>query len=133
MRTRSTTFVLAVCLAFSLSACTKANNSAASTTSATTPTTSTVPVANETVQISVTVGVDSASDRVEQVPLGSSVEITLRNPDAADNYHLHGYDIETGEVGADETATITFTADTAGTFEIESHETEQVLVVIEVV
>lgn len=100
--------------------------------------TSTVATADATtttvspVRIKVTVGEDSGPNRVEAVALGASVEITFINPDAADNFHLHGYDIETGEVEAGTPAVMSFTADTAGEFEIESHVTEQVLAVIQV-
>jgi hypothetical protein len=76
------------------------------------------------VEISVTVGTDSATDRVEEVPLGSQVNITLSNPNADDEFHLHEYDLTT--------AVISFTADKAGDFDLESHVTDEVLVVISV-
>jgi len=97
--------------------------------SATTDSTST---SNSVVELSVTVGVDSATDRVEQIPLGSTVRVQITNPDAADEFHLHGYDIESGEVAAGETATIEFEAITAGSFEIESHVTDQVLLALQI-
>lgn len=87
---------------------------------------------NSVVELSVIVGVDSAADRVEQIPLGSTVRVQITNPDAADQFHLHGYDIESGEVSAGETAIIEFEATTAGSFEIESHVTEQVLLVLQI-
>ena len=83
------------------------------------------------VQIDVLVGTDSSPDRVEHVKLGESVTLNITNPAAADSYHVHGYDYEQ-DVAKGVTATINFTADTAGTFEVESHITEDVLVVIEV-
>lgn len=86
----------------------------------------------ENVTISVTVGVDSAADRIEQVALGSQVTLTLTNPNEDDEFHLHGYDLSPSETPKGETATITFTADKAGEFEVESHHTEDVLVVINV-
>lgn len=82
--------------------------------------------------ISVVVGENSAPDRIESVPLGASVEITFLNPDSHDEFHVHGYDLSTGTVEAGETATISFTADKAGTFEIESHETDDVVMILEV-
>ncbi|MEO8364481.1 MAG: hypothetical protein ABI570_08890 [Ilumatobacteraceae bacterium] len=87
---------------------------------------------NSVVEFSVVVGVDSAADRVEQIPLGSTVRVQITNFDAADEFHLHGYDIESGEVAVGETATIEFEAITAGSFEIESHVTEQVLLVLQI-
>lgn len=94
--------------------------------------TSTTEPTDDTVRITVTVGVDSGPGRTETVPLGSSVEITLVNPGAEDNFHLHGYDIETGDVPSGTPASISFVASEAGSFEIESHLTEEVYVVIDV-
>ena len=96
-----------------------------------TTTDSTVSVP-ENVTIAVTVGVDSGPERVEQVALGSQVTLTLTNPNEDDEFHLHGYDLSPGETPKGETATITFTADKAGEFEVESHHTEDVLVIINV-
>ena len=81
--------------------------------------------------IEVTVGTDSGEERIEQVPLGSYVTLTITDPAADQTYHLHGYDLEQ-EVAAGQPASFSFTADEAGTFEVESHETEEVLVVLEV-
>jgi hypothetical protein len=83
------------------------------------------------VQIDVVVGLDSGPDRVELVKVGSDVQINITNPDAADEFHIHGIELEQS-VDAGVTATFNFVADTAGTFEVESHVTEDVLVVIEV-
>jgi len=82
------------------------------------------------VVIEVTVGVDDDPGRVERIALGSSVTLEITNPYEYDEFHLHGYDLSTGDTEADETATITFTADVAGTFEVESHVTDEVLVTL---
>jgi hypothetical protein len=84
------------------------------------------------IEISVTVGTDSAADRVVEVPLGSQVNITLTNPNADDEFHLHDYDLTAGKTPKGEAAVISFTADKAGLFDLESHVTEEVLVVISV-
>jgi hypothetical protein len=84
------------------------------------------------IEISVTVGTDSAIDRVEEVPLGSQVNITLMNPNADDEFHLHDYDLSTGETPKGEAAVISFTADKAGLFDLESHVTDEVLVIISI-
>lgn len=85
------------------------------------------------VEISVTVGVDSGPDRIVQIPLGASVRVRLMNPDAADQYHLHGYEIESAsDVPAGATVIIEFEATKSGSFEIESHISEQVLAILEV-
>ena len=83
-------------------------------------------------EISVTVGTDSATDRVEEVPLGSQVNITLTNPNADDEFHLHEYDLLTGDTPKGESAVISFTADKAGLFDLESHVTDEVLVIISI-
>ncbi len=83
-------------------------------------------------EISVTVGTDSAVDRVEEVPLGSQVNITLTNPNADDEFHLHEYDLSTGDTPKGEAAVISFTADKAGLFDLESHVTDEVLVIISI-
>ena len=84
------------------------------------------------IEISVTVGTDSATNRVEEVPLGSQVNITLTNPNADDEFHLHEYDLSTGDTPKGETAVISFTADIAGLFDLESHVTDEVLVIISI-
>ena len=83
-------------------------------------------------EISVTVGTDSAADRVEEVALGSQVNITLTNPNADDEFHLHEYDLSTGDSAKGESAVISFTADKAGLFDLESHVTDEVLVIISI-
>jgi hypothetical protein len=84
------------------------------------------------IEISVIVGTDSATDRVEEVPLGSQVNITLTNPNADDEFHLHEYDLSTGDTPKGESAVISFTADKAGLFDLESHVTDEVLVIISI-
>lgn len=92
------------------------------------PDTSDAPVV-----ISVTIGIDDAEDRVENVPLGATVTLMITNPDEADEFHVHGYELGEGiEMPAGQTETFTFTADQAGDFEVESHETGTVLVVLRV-
>lgn len=86
----------------------------------------------ELIEVTVTVGVDSGVDRVVQVPLGASVRVTLTNPGTADEFHLHGYDIDSGEIAAGQAAVFEFDATQAGSFEIESHSSEQVLVVLQI-
>lgn len=81
------------------------------------------------VQIDIVVGRDSGPDRVEQIALGSDVTVNITNPEAADEFHLHGIELERS-VGAGVMATFNFTANTAGSFELESHVTGGVLVVL---
>lgn len=81
------------------------------------------------VQIDVVVGVDSGPDRIELVRVGADVTLNITNRDAADEYHIHGIELERA-VDAGVMATFNFVADTAGTYEVESHRTENLLVVI---
>lgn len=101
----------------------------------TVPETTVVPdttVADPVARISVTVGVDSSADRVEEVALDQEVAVTVVNPDADDEFHLHGYDLGGGTTTKGEAKTFTFTATEAGEFELESHVTGDVLVVVKV-
>ena len=86
--------------------------------------------ASTVVRIDVTVGIDDDPGRIEKVALGSDVQITLENPDEPDEFHLHGYDLDTGELEPGEPADISFTANTAGEFVVESHETGDVLMTL---
>jgi hypothetical protein len=105
------------------------------TATPTTPTTTTgTPIASTstgTNQFIVTVGTDSGPNRREKVTKGTLVTISISNPNAADEFHLHGYDLEL-KAGRGEPATFSFTASEIGTFEIESHATKGVLFVLEV-
>ena len=120
-------------LVLSLGAC-SSNDSAADTTipSAATPTNPTDSKMAAPTEVSVIVGTDSSPDRIEEVALGANVQVTLSNPQADDEFHLHGYDLSPGETKMGEASIISFTADKAGDFEIESHVTEDVLVSIRV-
>jgi hypothetical protein len=120
-------------LVVSLGACSN-NDSATDTTmpSAATPTNPTDSKMAAPTEVSVIVGTDSSPDRIEEVALGANVQVTLSNPQADDEFHLHGYDLSPGETKMGEASIISFTADKAGDFEIESHVTEDVLVIIRV-
>jgi hypothetical protein len=82
------------------------------------------------VTINVTVGTDSGAGRRENVALGAPVTVELVNPGSDDEFHLHGYDLSTGETPRGVTSSISFTADKAGEFELESHVAGDVLVVL---
>ena len=82
------------------------------------------------VQIDVVVGVDSDQGRIERVTVGAEITLNITNPNADDEFHVHGVDIEQAAT-AGQMATINFTIYSAGTYEVESHITEDVLVVIE--
>ncbi len=82
------------------------------------------------VQIDVVVGRDSSPDRIERVTVGADITLNITNPNAADEFHVHGIDIEQVAT-AGQMATLNFTIDQPGTYEVESHITEDVLVTIE--
>ena len=113
-----------------------ASTSSAETTASTPDTSgadSTVTTdASNVAKILVTVGVDSGPDRVENVKLNQEVELTLVNPKADDEFHVHGYDLGGGTTKAGDEKTFAFVATEAGDFEVESHVSETVLVVIHV-
>ena len=67
--------------------------------------------------------------RVE-VPLGSAVVLRVGS-DVADEIHVHGYELEQ-DVAAGGTTTFEFTADQSGLFEVETHETELLLLQLQV-
>jgi plastocyanin len=65
-----------------------------------------------------------------KVAVGSSVRI-LVSSDVDDEVHVHGYDIER-EISAGQSATIEFTADQTGVFEVETHESDLLLLQLQV-
>lgn len=77
---------------------------------------------DETVEISVVIGQTSGSAVAYQATLGSKVQIKLLNPDADDEFHLHGYDLLATATAGQEVM-IDFTADQLGSFDLESHKT----------
>lgn len=89
-------------------------------------------IGDGSVTIDVVVGENSGPDRVEEVALGSQVTLNFTNPEAEDEYHVHGYDLGGGTTKKGDTKTFTFTADKAGDYEVESHLTETVLMVLRV-
>ena len=89
--------------------------------------------ASAPVVISVVVGTDSSPDRVEKIPLGAQVTLTLTDPNSDEEYHVHGYELGDGvEMTKGQPEVFEFVADKAGDFEVESHTTETVLVILRV-
>ena len=84
--------------------------------------------------IDVTVGVDSSADRTETAKVGQPVTLNITDPDKENEFHVHVVDLGDGErVPAGTTKTFKFTPTEAGDIEVESHDTEEVLLVIDVV
>ncbi len=92
-----------------------------SSTTLTSPTTTSVTpttVADDSVEILVTVaGGQLTSERRAEVKLGDNVRIVIRS-DTADELHLHGYDL-TVDVAAGQDAELAFVAEIPGIFEVE--------------
>jgi len=99
-------------------------------TVATVDSVTTTSVDDGIVRISVTVGVDAGPDRIEEVSVGDAVELLLVNPEEDDEFHVHGFDLGGDETPAGEEKVFAFTVTEAGDFEVESHVTGEVLVVI---
>lgn len=121
--------LLAACAALLVLAGCATSQTAATTTSAADTTTTVAP---EPLDVDVIVGENSGDERIEVVTLGDDVRITLVNPTQEDEYHLHGYDIVSKKMAPGAPATLSFTANVAGRFELESHVTNDVLVVLEI-
>ncbi|MBB4932286.1 plastocyanin [Lipingzhangella halophila] len=81
--------------------------------------------ADVTAEISVQDGTVSPEPGRVEVEQGQSVRLTV-DSDSSDTVHLHGYDIEE-PVTPDEPATLSFTADQSGLFELETHESHTLL------
>ena len=86
----------------------------------------------DVVEISLIVGENTGPDMKQTVPLGASVRITVTNPNGADEIHVHGYDISTGEMAKGQEAVIEFVASNAGTFDLESHVSEEIVLILTV-
>ena len=118
---------------------TSASSAAGATSAPIIPaTTTTVPgatlpePAEGPVQFDVVVGVDSGPDRVEYIRAGADVTLNITNPGADDEFHVHGIDLEQS-AKAGVMATFTFVVDTPGEYEVESHVTGDVLIILQVV
>ena len=123
-------FALAAVAVFALSAC----GGASTTDSTSVPTTVSSSSSDEmnTETFTFTVGENSGFNNIISFTKGSNVELTIVNPNADDEVHLHGYDLTTGDLPKNEKAVISFIADEAGDFEIESHITEEVLSIVRI-
>ncbi len=125
-------------LNLSLAACGSAKSATTNSVTAPSPVGSSAPAGSAAIPtaiaISVTVGVDDAQtlgQRVEKIPLGKPVELTMTAGKTDDSFHVHDYDLEQS-APAGKSVTFAFTADKAGDVEVESHVTDKVLVVLQI-
>ena len=84
----------------------------------------------QVIEVTVTGGQPEGGARTESVDVGDEVELRV-TADAADEVHVHGYELVL-ELHPDETATLRFTADLPGRWEVELHEAEVELLQLEV-
>jgi len=120
-----TNSIIATCLLLSTVGCAGSDSNSETsedTTSVEDETLEGVVATDEPVEISVIIGQTSGSAVAYQATLGSKVQFKLLNPDADDEFHLHGYDLTTTATAGQE-AMIEFTADQLGSFDLESHVT----------
>ena len=120
-----TNSIIATCLLLSTVGCAGSDSNSETsedTTSVEDETLEDVVATDEPVEISVIIGQTSGSAVAYQATLGSKVQFKLLNPDADDEFHLHGYDLTTTATAGQE-AMIEFTADQLGSFDLESHVT----------
>jgi len=88
------------------------------------------PDAGIVITLTVSGGEVTGADERVSVPIGSEVTIQVTT-DVDDEVHVHGYDLRR-DVAAGEQATMTFTADIPGVFEVELEDAGLPLVSLEV-
>lgn len=118
-------------LALFLASCGSASSSSDTSSVANKQMATTVPDAN-TFEYTITVGENTGTDVVIDVVQGAQVILNVVNPDGHDDVHLHGYDLSTGSIEKGETGTMTFQATKTGDFDIESHESEELISILRV-
>ena len=124
MTTRSvfTKSLFAICLLLGTVGCSSSTSDSGDETKSE-ATSEATSATDEVVEISVIIGQTSGSAVAYQATLGSTVRLKILNPDVDDEFHLHGYDLESGVTPAGQEAIVEFTADKLGTFDLESHVT----------
>jgi hypothetical protein len=123
-------FALIAVAVFAMSSCADATTTDTTSVPTTVSTNSSDEMNTET--FTLTVGENSGAENVVSFTKGSNVELTIVNPNADDEVHLHGYDLTTGDLPKGEKAVISFIANEAGDFEIESHISEEVLSIVRI-
>jgi hypothetical protein len=118
-------------LALFLASCGSASSSSDTSSVANKQMATTVPDAN-TFEYTITVGENTGTDVVIDVVQGVQVVLNVVNPNGHDDVHLHGYDLSTGSIEKGETGTMTFQAIKTGDFDIESHESEELISILRV-
>jgi hypothetical protein len=75
----------------------------------------------------------SSSSSSDTTVASESADTAVSTGDVVEiNLIVHGYDISTGEMAEGQEAVIEFVASNAGTFDIESHVSEEIMLVLTV-
>jgi hypothetical protein len=111
-------------------ATTAATTSTSSPTSTSRATTTTAGFSGKLVEIRVTGDQVETAERRVTVDTGEKVRIRVES-DVADEVHVHGYDLKK-DVAPGKPATIEFTADVPGSFEVELEEAHRKLIDLQV-
>lgn len=103
-----------------------------------TTSTASEPVASSTIAPAATnsfelrVGENSGKDTIAEFKKGDKIELVFINNSADDDIHVHGYDISTGELKRGMKSSLFLTVDKVGDFEVESHVSEEVIMILRV-
>jgi len=92
----------------------------------------TTVLGSDSFEYTITVGENTGVDVVIDVVQGAQVVLNVVNPNSHDDIHLHGYDLSTGSLEKGEIGTMTFQATQVGDFEIESHESQELVSILRV-
>ena len=88
------------------------------------------PAVDQTIRITYAGGTVSGPGSLVKVKLGSKVALVVTS-DVADEVHFHGYD-KSADVTKGGTATLVFTADKPGRFEVELEKLGRRLVTLQI-
>ena len=83
------------------------------------------PAADTTIAVVIADGKVSPNAENVRVKEGQTVQVTITS-DVDESIHVHGYD-QTAEASPGKPGAVTFTADVKGVFEIETHESAQLV------
>lgn len=126
------TVTLAIAGLLAVAGCSNEVPSDATAADATAIATTPLDLANA-VPITVDVGIDSATDRVEHVPLGSTVKLTVLDPARAEEYLVDGYALgKDVRVAKGIPEIFQFVADKPGSFAVRSQTEQTVLLTLQV-
>ena len=107
-----------------------ATNTPSGAAATTSPEPEVTPDDAQVVSITVASGEATGVEPRTQVPLGTRVRLTITS-DVVDEVHVHGYDL-TQPLPAGQASTLEFVADRPGIFEVEMHDSGQVLTRLQV-